>query len=117
MAVSAHGDAQYDILNFADMRSGATHATIHAAGLASGAARLIYRDGIVSENECADCVNEARLMMLGKDSRIDALPVSGSQAAIRNIVQSHLDDADATTVRQFFGHVADERLLNATKFM
>lgn len=117
MLVSVRDDVQYDILNIAYLNSDTTHATIHTAGVSGDAARLIYRDGIVSEKEYVDCVDEARLLMVGDRSRIDALPAPGAQAAIRNIVQSHVDTADDTMIRQFFGHVVDSTLYESTKLI
>lgn len=99
-------ESKYDILCLADLKSSSAHSTIHTVSTVEDKSHLIYRSGIVSQNENNGSVDEARLLLVGSDSKIDSLPAENAHS-IRQITTNHLDTIDNLVVEQLLGRVID----------
>jgi Fe-S cluster assembly scaffold protein SufB len=111
LMVVAKDNAKYDIEATAHLKSESSHASIHTACASFDASHIIYQDGITSNSETEGSVDEAKLLFVGDNSRIDSLPIKDSRV-VRHVTQSHLDMADDVALQQFFGRVIDAELIN-----
>lgn len=107
----ATSDSKYDISSVAYLKTPSSHATLHAACAAYDKSHIIYRDGLISEHETNGSVDEAKVLIVGDDSRADLLPIKNS-GAMRHVTQSHMDKADIVDLKQFFGRIISTEVLN-----
>lgn len=109
IAVARNSD-KCDLSCVAHLRSESSHASIHSACVSYDSSHIIYQDGITASDEIEGSVDEAKLLFIGNDSRIDSLPVKDSMV-IRNVSLSHIDEIDDIKIEQSLGRVIDADLI------
>lgn len=109
VAIAKDND-KYDISCAAHLKSESSHASIHSACVSYDSSHVIYQEGITSEEEVEGSVDEAKLLFVGENSRIDSLPIKDSRV-VRYVSQSHIDEVDDIKLQQLFGRVIDADLL------